>query len=220
MEIQKDTMGKWIRPQYGNYLSNASATDDKQKVIVSQAYIPNEESNDEWVEITQEDVERIRKAKGQTISVEIPEEVNTQLELTAVLINTIELTNERSLQFKSLYPKWESFIGKSLEANFKIQYNDRLYKVRQKVNTVLDQDGYRPGESGSEALYEEINEVEAGGNAGTLEDPIPYNNNMELFNGKYYSQNGSIYKCTRDTGQAVYHDLESLVGIYVEKVEQ
>lgn len=215
MEIQKDTMGKWIRPQYGNYLSNASATDDKQKVIVNQAYIPNEESNDEWIEITQEDVERIRKAKGQTISVEIPEEVNTQLELTAVLINTIELTDSQALQFKSLYPKWESFIGKSLEANFKIQYNDRLYKVRQKVATVLDQDGYRPGESGSEALYEEVNET----NAGTLEDPIPYDNNMELFEGKYYSQNGVIYKCTRNTEQAVYHDLSSLVGIYVEIAE-
>ena len=215
MEIQKDTMGKWIRPQYGNYLSNSSATDDKQKVIVSQVYIPNEESNDEWIEITQEDVERIRKAKGQTISVEIPEEVNTQLELTAVLINTIELTDEQSLQFKSLYPKWESFIGKSLEANFKIQYNDKLYKVKQKVNTVLKQDGYRPGESGSEALYEEINET----NAGTLEDPIPYNNNMELFEGKYYSQNGVTYKCTRNTGQAVYHDLSQLVGLYVEIAE-
>ena len=215
MEIQKDTTGKWIRPQYGSYLSNASATDDKQKIIVNQVYIPNEESNDEWIEITQEDVERIRKAKGQTISVEIPEEVNTQLELTAVLINTIELTDEQSLQFKSLYPKWESFIGKSLEANFKIQYNDKLYKVKQKVNTVLKQDGYRPGESGSEALYEEINET----NAGTLEDPIPYNNNMELFEGKYYSQNGVTYKCTRNTGQAVYHDLSQLVGLYVEIAE-
>lgn len=215
MEIQKDTTGKWIRPQYGSYLSNASATDDKQKIIVNQVYIPNEESNDEWIEITQEDVERIRKAKGQTASVEIPEEVNTQLELTAVLINTIELTDEQSLQFKSLYPKWESFIGESLETNFKIQYNDKLYKVKQKVNTVLDQDGYRPGESGSEALYEEVNET----NAGTLEDPIPYDNNMELFEGKYYSQNGVTYKCTRNTGQAVYNDLSSLVGIYVEIAE-
>ena len=212
MEIQKDTMGKWIRPQYGNYLSNATATEDKQKIVVNQVYIPNEESNDDWVEITEEDVKRIREAKGQSISVEIPEEVNTQLELTAVLINTIELTDAQSLQFKLLYPKWESFIGKSLEANFKIQYNDKLYKVRQKVTTVLDQDGYRPGESGSEALYEEINET----NAGTKEDPIPYNNNMELFEGKYYSQNGVIYKCTRNTEQAVYHDLSSLVGLYVE----
>ena len=219
MEITKDNIGKWIYPSYDKYLTQSSATDDKDKVIVKQVYIPLEESNDDWVEITEEDVKRIRGAKGQTVSVEIPEEVNTQLELTAVLINTVELTDGQSLQFKSLYPKWESFIGKSLEANFKIQYNDRLYKVRQKVNTVLDQEGYRPGESGSEALYEEINEVEAGGNAGTLEVPIPYNNNMELFEGKYYSQNGVIYKCTRNTEQAVYHDLSSLVGLYVEIAE-
>lgn len=219
MEITKDNIGKWIYPSYDKYLTQSSATDDKDKVIVKQVYIPLEESNDDWVEITAEDVKRIRGAKGQSVSVEIPEEVNTQLELTAILINTVELTDGQSLQFKSLYPKWESFIGKSLEANFKIQYNDRLYKVRQKVNTVLDQEGYRPGESGSEALYEEINEVEAGGNAGTLEVPIPYNNNMQLFEGKYYSQNGVIYKCTRNTEQAVYHDLSSLVGLYVEIAE-
>ena len=41
---------------------------------------------------------------------------------------------------------------------------------------------------------------------------------MELFAGKYYSQNGVVYKCTRNTEQAVYHDLAELVGIYVEKV--
>lgn len=78
---------------------------------------------------------------------------------------------------------------------------------------MLDQEGYRPGEVGSEALYEEVNEK----NKGTLQDPIPYNNNMELFEGKYYSQNGVTYKCTRNTEQAVYQDLSDLVGIYVEQ---
>ena len=39
---------------------------------------------------------------------------------------------------------------------------------------------------------------------------------MELFNGKYYSQNGVVYKCNRDTQQAVYNPLADLVGIYVE----
>ena len=209
MEIQKDTMGKWIRPQYGNYLSNATATEDKQKIVVNQVYIPNEESNDDWVEITEEDVKRIRGAKGQTVSVEIPEEINTQLELTSVLINTIELTDAQSLQFKSLYPKWESFINGKLEQGYKVLYNDKLYKVRQTINTVLEN---QPPSIETAALYEEINET----NAGTKEDPIPYNNNMELFEGKYYSQNGVIYKCTRNTEQAVYHDLSSLVGLYVE----
>lgn len=39
---------------------------------------------------------------------------------------------------------------------------------------------------------------------------------MTLEEGKYYSQDGVTYKCTRSTGQAVYNSLKDLVGIYVE----
>lgn len=214
MEIQKDNQGKWIRPQYGNYLTQTSATKDEDKVLVKQVYIPNEESNDKWEEITQEDADRIIKAKkaAQGIVVYPETEVNQMIGLFAAQINNMEISDSDSLKFKDLYPNWEEFIGKSLKANFKINYLDKLYKTLQEVATVLDQEGYRPGEVGSEALYAEINET----NQGTLEDPIPYNNNMELYEGKYYSQKGVTYKCTRNTDQPVYQDLSGLVGIYVE----
>ena len=94
----------------------------------------------------------------------------------------------------------------------RVLYENRLYNVRQNVSVVLE--GQFPSINRA-ALYEEINEE----NAGTLEDPIPYNNNMELKMGKYYSQDGVIYLCTRDTGQAVYNPLKDLVGIYVEVAE-
>ena len=68
----------------------------------------------------------------------------------------------------------------------------------------------RPGE-GTESLYTEVSK----GHAGTKEDP-PYNNNMELEEEKYYSQDGVTYLCTRDTGIPVYNPLADLVGIYVE----
>lgn len=48
------------------------------------------------------------------------------------------------------------------------------------------------------------------------DNPIPYNNNMELFEGKYYIQNGVTYICIRSTGTAVYNNLADLVGLYVE----
>lgn len=35
-------------------------------------------------------------------------------------------------------------------------------------------------------------------------------------NNKYYMQDYAIYKCTRDTGNPVYHPLADLVGIYVD----
>ena len=214
MEIQKDNEGKWIRPQWGKYLTQALANKDEERVIVKQVYIPNDQSNDEWIEISQEDVDRINKAKkaaqGEVI---YPEEVNRVLDLFTMTINTLSLTDEQSLKVKDLYPTWESFINKKLEKDYKVQYQDKLYKVKQTIELVLEN---QPPSIDTAALYEEINES----NKGTLEDPIPYNNNMELFEGKYYSQNGVVYKCTRNTEQAVYQDLSGLVGIYVEKVEE
>ena len=51
----------------------------------------------------------------------------------------------------------------------------------------------------------------------SLDDPIPYSGNMTLTAGLYYMQDWVIYKCTRDTGNPVYHALSELVGLYVEK---
>lgn len=211
MEIRKEIQGKWISPMYGNYLTQKSATKDEDRVLVKQVYIPNEESNDEWEEITQEDVDRIiaakKAAKGE---IEYPQEkVNQMIGLFATSINKMELTDKQSLQFKDLYPEWKTFINQKLEVGFKVLYGDKLYKVRQTIEQVLEN---QPPSIETAALYEEINEK----NQGTIEDPIPYNNNMELFNGMYYSQNGVVYKCTRNTEQPVYQDLSALVGIYVE----
>lgn len=64
------------------------------------------------------------------------------------------------------------------------------------------------------SLWEQIDEA----HAGTIEDPIPYNENMTLESGKYYSQEGQTYLCSRNTDYPVYHSLDVLVGIYVEKV--
>lgn len=130
-----------------------------------------------------------------------------------LIINTVELTDEQSLEVKYLYPNWETFIGKSLEVGMKVLYGDRLYKVIQAVNPVLEN---QPPSIDTAALYTEINET----HAGTLEDPIPYNNNMELELGKYYSQDGVVYLCFRDSGAPVYNNLVDLIDIYVQKVEE
>lgn len=213
MQIQKVEDGKWLRADWNTFLTQTSATNDVDRVVVKEVKVPLNVSNDEWGEIIEADAERIKKAKDAAKgSVEYPEEKVTQMiGVFAASINKMELTDEQSLQFKDLYPEWATFIGKSLDAGFKLLYQDKLYKVKQAITTVLEN---QPPSVDTAALYEEINEK----NAGTLEDPIPYNNNMELFEGKYYSQNGVTYKCTRNTEQAVYHDLSALVGIYVETV--
>lgn len=54
--------------------------------------------------------------------------------------------------------------------------------------------------------------------AEQMEKDIPYNGNMALEAGKYYTQDGVLYLCNRDTGNPVYHPLSALVGLYVEVV--
>lgn len=210
MEITKEQKGKWIRPAFGHYLCTNDGA-DKDKMVFISVFVPNGESADQYVEIDAGEYERIKKAKGTGVT--IPEaEINQSLSLLAMTINTMPLSDEQALQVKNLFPRWETFVGGKLEKDYKVLYQDRLYKVKQTIETVLEN---QPPSVDTAALYEEINEK----NAGTQEDPIPYNNNMELLSGKYYSQNGIVYRCTRDTGQPVYQDLSGLVGIYVEVVE-
>ena len=68
---------------------------------------------------------------------------------------------------------------------------------------------------GTESLYTRIDEQ----HDGTKYDPIPYDGNMALVNGLYYTQGGVLYLCNRDTVNPVYHALSELVGQYVEVAE-
>ena len=214
MEIQNDNNGrKWIRAAYKNYLVGNSQAEDKDKLVAHSVLVPDWASADEWQEVGEEEAQRIKAAKSQTGNIEYPEEINQTMNLMKMKINAMKLTDEEALAVKDLYPNWEAFIGNTLPAGYRVQYDGKLWNVRQEVATVLEN---QPPSIDTAALYEEVNKT----NAGTKEDPIPYNNNMELFEGKYYTQEGAVYLCTRSTGQAVYNPLAALVGIYVELVDE
>lgn len=125
----------------------------------------------------------------------------------------IVLTDEQALFSKELYPKWDDLMGQTVEMGFRFRCQDKLYKTKQKSYTFEPQ--YVPGTTGTESLFEVIDVT----HAGTYEDPIPYETNMEIFQGLYYSQGGVLYLCIRDSGQPLYHDLADLVGLYVEVAE-
>lgn len=131
-------------------------------------------------------------------------------EKTSRKINRIGLTDNEALSVKDAYPRWESFIGKTIEIGFITLYGGNLWKARQ-THTALD--AYPPSIN-TASLYEVI--VES--HTGDKDDPIPYTPPMEIFSGKYYTQNDSLYLCIRDSGVALTHELSSLVGIYVELI--
>ena len=126
--------------------------------------------------------------------------------LIAQQINTLSVDDNTALRMVAFYPEWAE--NTEYTAEYKVQHNGKLWRCRQAHTS---QTGWEPENTAS--LWTEICES----HAGTLEDPIPYSGNMALKSGKYYSQDGKVYRCTRDTGNPVYNALSELVGLYVEE---
>ena len=127
--------------------------------------------------------------------------------LIAQQINTLTVDDNTALRMVAFYPEWAE--NTEYTAEYKVQRNGKLWRCRQAHTS---QTGWEPENAAS--LWTEICES----HAGTLDDPIPYSGNMALESGKYYMQDGKVYRCTRDTGNPVYNALSELVGLYVEEV--
>lgn len=143
-------------------------------------------------------------------------ETQSQIIQAAMLVAQMQaqtFDDEQAQAVKILYPQWRDVIGQTVEKGYKFVHGDVLYKTIQ--DSLLIQEQYVPGE-GTESLYAVIDET----HAGTQENPIPYDGNMALEKGKYYSQDGVIYLCNRDTENPVYHNLSDLIGLYVEKATE
>lgn len=128
-------------------------------------------------------------------------------------INTLTVDDQTAVRMTEFYPEWKDIIGKTVDkSGYKFQHNGKLYKTIPATHTF--QSDWVPG-VGTESIYTRIDEE----HAGTLADPIPYDGNMALTAGMYYTQGGVVYLCNRDTGQPVYNALADLVGLYVEVAE-
>ncbi len=109
-----------------------------------------------------------------------------------------------AIEVKSLYPKWQE--GVAYAVGFRVARDDKLYEC---ISAHTSQSDWNPEVTPS--LWTMLDES----HAGTEEDPIPYEGNMALENGKYYSQDGVVYQCVRDTINPVYHALKDLLGLYL-----
>ena len=149
-----------------------------------------------------------------SIKLTTPETVVDNEELqTAISYTVANIPDQEALNCISIFPEWQSYIGKSMPEGVRTQYEGKLYKSRQEIPTVL---ANQPPGIETAALYAVIDQE----HAGTLEDPIPYDQMMEVFAGKYYLEDGIIYECIRDSGQPLYATCASLVGNYFEVAEE
>ena len=170
--------------------------------------------NGEIIDMTESEIAELEEAKLRYEAAEKHRPL-TVGEVGAMLIkqqiNTLTVDDQTALRMIAFYPDWET--DKAYAAGDKLVSGGKLWKVLQAHTS---QSTWVPGATGTESLYTQIDEE----HDGTKYDPIPYNGNMELKNGLYYSQEGVLYHCTRDTGNPVYNALSELVGLYVEVVNQ
>lgn len=122
------------------------------------------------------------------------------------------LTDEQAVKSKAIYPTWDNLIGTPATVGQRFRYANTLYKVIQAHTYQAD---WIPGTS-TAALYEAIDET----HSGTIDDPIPWVQPMQLYTGKYYTDKGKLYECWRDSGIPLAYDLADLAGQYVTEVEE
>jgi hypothetical protein len=101
-------------------------------------------------------------------------------------INTYNLTPSEALQVKDRYPEWEA--GINVKAGERYRVEDILWEC---IKDHITQDNWKLG-TATLSLWKR---VDAEGHAGTMEDPIPYTQNMALEFNKYYTQDGVLYLC-------------------------
>lgn len=120
------------------------------------------------------------------------------------------LPDEEAETVTALFPEWQvGVLYKTIGE--RLQYGGKLYKVRQAHTSQAD---WTPDIT--PALYELIDAT----HSGTIDNPIPFETGMAIEKGKYYTQYETKYLCTRDSINPLYNDLSTLIGIYVEVVEQ
>ena len=136
--------------------------------------------------------------------------------LTQQLINTVNIDDQTSLRMKTYYPIFDEIAAKESEEErtvkegFKLYYNGELWKTRQK--TVIQ--SIYPPSIDTASIYERIDEE----HTGTIDDPIPYDQTMNVYNGKYYTYNDVLYLCIRDSGNPLYADPSALLNNYFSLV--
>ena len=165
--------------------------------------------NGKYVELTAEEIEAMQEAQAAYEAYERTRPL-TESEVSRMLIaqqiNTLTADDNTALRMTEFYPEWAADTEYTI--GYKVQRNGKLWRALQAHTS---QAGWEPENAAS--LWTEICES----HAGTLDDPIPYSGNMALESGKYYMQDGKIYRCIRDTGNPVYNALSELVGLYVEE---
>ena len=206
----------WAKSHGIEVLPEMRTSVDQSKVILHEEFL-SPFSDEEFPRFESTDPEFMELLASEEWA--LPEGVEINREFSRLLaldqmdkeatekINTYDLSPSEALQVKDRYPEWET--GIDVVKGHRYQYGGDLWEVLQGHKT---QENWKPSLE-TASLWKRVDEE----HAGTKDDPIPYAPPMEIFKDKYYTQSKVLYKCIRDSGQPLSHNLSDLVGNYVEK---
>lgn len=204
------------------YLTQAGTVDIKDRVFQQIAYLTKPEQATEWRQVT--DMERaqiIAQAQVLDTSELTPEYLQKVEALVAAIpatINTRGFADEEALDNMEWFPVWgdeNAYMGMPVEKGFMFRHKAEgeaehtLYKVLQPHTLSAE---WIPGQ-GTESLYAKVSL-----HKGTKEDPIPYEQNMLIEEGKYYTQDGVLYIGLMTTLTGYPSDLKDMPSV-VKPVE-
>lgn len=194
--------------------TNKKYTDKAYSFFTDTIYMPDSAVTDEYFEIDENEAEIIQDSKAnielnsiedlEQITSNI-EQINEAKEAIKYSINALDLSNNDAIKFKDYLPDWADYINKSMPKDFKFQYNNQPYKTLQYINIVLE----NQTPDIVYALYAIINEE----HDGTLEDPIPYVQQMAIEKGKYYIQYDVVYIAIQNMPTGMPYDLSQIPAI-------
>lgn len=194
----------------GCYLTQSADVPMSERRFVKSVSV-GDMNNFTWKEIT-ESAKDAMQAEAAVIdtdnmSYESIKRVDGLLGKIAAGINSVPLTTEQAIELTGFYPEWTE--GEAMPVGRRVKYGGTLYEVLQEHTSQAD---WTPDAAVS--LWKVV-QVEA---TGTKDDPIAWQQGMELTNGLYYTEGDVLYLCSRDSGIAMHYALADLVGNYVEIV--
>lgn len=204
-----------VKAGNGCYLTESYDTPIENRRFEKQVIVSSAEELSMWREITETEKDKMTmQAKlfdVESVDYDYLNKVDVMLSGIVAKVNDANLTDAQAIEKKRFFPLWNDEIGNEHYAGFKFQYGETLYEVLQPHTFAAE---WVPG-TGTESLYKVVTE-----HKGSIEDPIPWEHNMELVEGLYYTDKNVLYLCIRDSGIALSYDLADLVsGGYVKPAE-
>lgn len=131
---------------------------------------------------------------GPTVE-QVAAQTRDELTLRAAMLAIPPEDDKTSLALAPVCPEWAA--GTHYDALEIVNHEGHPYRVVQAVDSLEHQP---PGAEGMLAIYRPL----VPGHAGTLEDPIPFVNGMDVDEGKYYSFSGETYLAKSDMKPCVW----------------